>query len=62
MPHDRVHPSHWTTFVREAIDDQSSANGIVTVTRIGTDTLVRSLQTDVELLFDDGEWTAFIAD
>jgi hypothetical protein len=51
----------WAAFVREAIEDQPSANGAVTVATIGTDTLVRSLHTDVDLLFDHGEWTAFVA-
>lgn len=51
----------WDAFVREAIEDEPSANGVVAVTKIGTDTLVRSLHSDVELLFDDGEWTAFVA-
>lgn len=51
----------WDAFVREAVEDQPSANGVVTVTKIGTDTHVRSLHSTVELLFDDGEWTAFVA-
>ena len=51
----------WTAFVREAVEGQPSANGVVTVAKIGTDTLVRSLHTDVELRFDEGEWSAFVA-
>ena len=51
----------WATFVREAIEGQPSANGVVAVSTIGTDTLVRSLRSDVELLFDEGEWSAFVA-
>jgi hypothetical protein len=52
----------WAAFVREALDDGlTSTNGVATITRIGTDTLVKSLTTDVELRFDEGEWSAFIA-
>jgi hypothetical protein len=53
--------SAWAAFVREAVEDQPSVNGIVVVTTIGADTLVRSLLTDVELCFDEGEWSAFVA-
>lgn len=51
----------WDTFVSEAVEGRASANGAVTVSKIGSDTLVRSLHSDVELLFDDSEWTAFVA-
>lgn len=51
----------WSAFVRETVEDQSSANGVVVVSPIGTDTLVRSLHSDVELRFDEGEWAAFVA-
>lgn len=51
----------WDAFVRESVENQPSANGIVAVTAVGTETLVRSLHTDVELLFDEGEWSAFVA-
>ncbi|MBB5801282.1 hypothetical protein F4560_001050 [Saccharothrix ecbatanensis] len=54
------HPE-WVAFVREARDDVMSANGVAAITRIGTDTLVKSLNTEVELRFDDGEWSAFRA-
>lgn len=36
-------------------------DGVATITKIGTDTLVRSLHTAVELRFDADEWSAFIA-
>ena len=39
----------------------TSTNGIAAIVRAGTDTLVRSLATDVELRFDESEWTAFLA-
>ncbi|MBP2330255.1 hypothetical protein JOF56_010640 [Kibdelosporangium banguiense] len=56
-------PDHaWTAFVRDASEDSAtSANGIASITKAGTDTLVRSLTTDVELRFDKGEWSAFLA-
>ncbi|MGH3620577.1 MAG: DUF397 domain-containing protein [Sciscionella sp.] len=55
-------PHHaWAAFVRAAAEDLTSTNGVATITRIGTDTLVTSLVTDVELRFDAGEWSAFVA-
>jgi hypothetical protein len=52
----------WTAFVREVSEDGlTGANGVASLTEIGTDTLVTSLTTDVELRFDDGEWSAFLA-
>lgn len=56
-------PYHaWAAFVRDASGDApTSANGIAAIAKIGTDTLVRSLTTEVELRFDEGEWTAFLA-
>ncbi|MBA8826841.1 hypothetical protein FHX42_004220 [Saccharopolyspora lacisalsi] len=48
-------------FVREACEGLTSANGVVTATRPGTDTLVRSLRTGVEFRLDEGEWAAFVA-
>ena len=51
----------WAAFVREARDDLASTNGVATITKVGTDTLVRSLGTDVELHFDEDEWSAFVA-
>lgn len=51
----------WTAFVREARDGVAAANGIATIAKIGTDTLVRSLHADVELRFDTDEWSAFVA-
>ena len=56
-------PHHaWVRFVHDAIeDDLPSASGVATITKIGIDTLVTSLPTDVELRFDEGEWSAFLA-
>jgi Domain of unknown function (DUF397) len=51
----------WISFIREIQAENANANGSVTVTRIGTDTLVRSLLTDVELRFNQDEWAAFLA-
>jgi hypothetical protein len=51
----------WAVFVGEVVEAQPSANGVVDVTASGTDTIVRSLHTDVELCFDEGEWSAFVA-
>ncbi|MQA08005.1 MAG: DUF397 domain-containing protein [Pseudonocardiaceae bacterium] len=51
----------WAAFLRETCDDLPSANGIATITKIGSDTLVRSLHTTVELRFDEDEWSAFTA-
>ncbi|MDQ3155078.1 MAG: DUF397 domain-containing protein [Actinomycetota bacterium] len=52
----------WAVFVRDASEGGlTSANGVAIITEIGTDTLVTSLSTDVELRFDDGEWSAFVA-
>jgi hypothetical protein len=56
-------PLAWAAFVRDAAseDGPTSTNGVATITRIGTDTLVRSVASDVELVFDHGEWSAFLA-
>ncbi len=51
----------WRAFLREARDGLPSANAVAAVAKIGTDTLVRSLHTDVELRFDQAEWSAFVA-
>lgn len=52
----------WAAFVRDAsAGGPTNTNGVATITRIGTDTLVRSLVTEVELRFDEGEWSAFLA-
>jgi hypothetical protein len=51
----------WMSFIREVRSDGASANGSATVTRVGTDTLVKSLHTNVELRFNQDEWAAFIA-
>jgi hypothetical protein len=54
------HPA-WAAFVREAPEDGTGSNGVATITRTGTDTLVKSLTTGIELRFDEGEWSAFVA-
>lgn len=51
----------WTAFVREARTGLTNTNGTATITKIGTDTLVRSLSGAVELRFDAAEWSAFLA-
>ena len=51
----------WAAFVRDARAGAVDANGAAAITRIGTDTLVTSLATGVELRFDQGEWSAFLA-
>ncbi len=52
----------WTAFVGEALEaGPAGPNEVATITRIGTDTVVRSPVTAVELCFDDGEWAAFVA-
>jgi hypothetical protein len=48
-------------FLRAALGDTSSPNGTAAITRAGADTLVRSPDTGVELRFDAGEWSAFLA-
>jgi hypothetical protein len=56
-------PHHaWTAFLSDAPQNgRTNTNGIATITKTGTDTLVKSLTTTVELRFDAGEWTAFLA-
>lgn len=51
----------WAAFVRAARDGSASQNGVATIAKVGTATLVRSRDTDVELRFDAGEWSAFAA-
>jgi hypothetical protein len=51
----------WTAFVHDARDGQANTNGVATITKIGTDTLVTSLHTTVALRFDAEEWSAFLA-
>lgn len=52
----------WAAFIRDASEDRpTSANGVAVITKIGSGTLVRSLATEVELRFDEGEWSAFLA-
>ncbi|TVT61898.1 DUF397 domain-containing protein [Amycolatopsis rhizosphaerae] len=52
----------WAAFVRDASNgDPTSANGVASIAKIGTDTVVGSLTAEVELRFDEGEWSAFLA-
>lgn len=51
----------WVAVLRDVRDSRPSANGVATITKIGTDTLVTSLTTEVELRFDEDEWSAFLA-
>ena len=51
----------WRAFVHSAREGIANTNGVVTVTKIGTDTLVKSLHSTVALLFDAEEWSAFLA-
>ncbi len=66
----RTHPSAgtitfpgfaWRAFVHSAREGVANTNGVVTITKIGTDTLVKSLHSTVALLFDAEEWSAFLA-
>src|SRR5450432_4121850 len=51
----------WAAFLQDAHEvGSTSANGVAVITHAGTDTWVRSLSTDVELCFDEGEWSAFL--
>jgi hypothetical protein len=51
----------WMSFIRGIQKGGTIPSGNVTVTMVGTDTLVRSVRTNVELRFDQDEWAAFIA-
>jgi len=51
----------WAAFAREARASLPSTNGVAAIVTVGTDTLVRSLRTAVELCFDHAEWSAFVA-
>ena len=51
----------WAAFVRDALDGHTSSNEVATIITVGTDTLVTSLRTNIELRFDEGEWSAFLA-
>ncbi|GAA0517816.1 hypothetical protein GCM10011581_22070 [Saccharopolyspora subtropica] len=55
------HPA-WAAFLSDARNGRTdTTNGVATITRIGTDTLVTSLATEVVLRFNQGEWSAFLA-
>ncbi|MCA1693270.1 MAG: DUF397 domain-containing protein [Actinobacteria bacterium] len=51
----------WKAFVQDACDGTANTNGVATITKIGTDTLVKPLHSTVALLFDAQEWSAFLA-
>lgn len=51
--------AQWATFLTEVRTETPSANGAATVRQDGTDTALSS--DDVELRFNDTEWTAFLA-
>lgn len=51
----------WAAFTREAHERLPATNGVAAIVTVGTDTLVRSLRTGVELCFDHAEWSAFVA-
>jgi hypothetical protein len=53
--------SSWLAFMDETSRELPSCNGVAIATRLGTDTIVRSADDDVELRFDHGEWSAFVA-
>ena len=52
--------AEWAAFVTAARDG-STFDGKVTVHKDGTDTLVTSPGTGIELRYDKGEWDAFVA-
>ncbi|MCT2582911.1 DUF397 domain-containing protein [Actinophytocola gossypii] len=54
------HPA-WSAFLRDAREGGTVTNGVVAIARVGGDMLVTSLTTEVELRFDEGEWSAFLA-
>ncbi|MGH3990398.1 MAG: DUF397 domain-containing protein, partial [Pseudonocardiaceae bacterium] len=51
----------WRAFVHDARDGVANTNGVATITKIGTGTLVKSLHSTVALRFDAEEWSAFLA-
>jgi hypothetical protein len=51
----------WDAFMGEALENLGSNNGIATITKVGSDTLVKSLHVTAELRFDADEWSAFCA-
>lgn len=55
-----THPA-WAAFVSEARNGQQSTNGVAAIARNGADTVVTSHDEDVELRFDDEEWSAFLS-
>lgn len=54
------HPA-WAAFLHDTREGTTGTNGIATLTPTGTDTLVHSPHTGVELRFDADEWSAFRA-
>lgn len=51
----------WRAFVHDARGGEANTNGVATITKSGTDTLVTSLDSAVALRFDAEEWSAFLA-
>src|SRR5947209_5002430 len=51
----------WRAFVHDVRGGVASTNGVASITKIGTETLVKSLHSTVMLLFDAQEWSAFLA-
>lgn len=51
----------WQAFIEEARGNLSTSNGTAEINRSGTDTIVKSLTSPVQLHFDAAEWTAFVA-
>ena len=55
-------PGHaWRAFVHDAREGVASTNGVATIAKIGSETLVKSLHSTVALRFDAEEWSAFLA-
>lgn len=53
--------SDWDAFIAEACGSLSSSNQSATITSVGADTVVKALNSAVQLRFDEGEWSAFVA-
>src|SRR5947209_9809455 len=51
----------WRAFVHDVRGGEADTNGVAGITKIGTETLVKSLHSTVMLLFDAQEWSAFLA-
>ncbi|WP_424184045.1 DUF397 domain-containing protein [Actinokineospora sp. G85] len=51
----------WTAFLHDTLDGSANTNGVATITKIGTNTVVTSHTTGVALRYDADEWSAFLA-